>query len=64
MSETIEKMYFLRVLKLTDQRKVIAKVMSESKKTYGNLIILMLMNYIIGFLKSIQKLVLLQFIEL
>ena len=35
MSETIEQKCIAKGVKLTDQRKIIAKVMSESKKTYG-----------------------------
>tara|TARA_B100000700_G_scaffold330742_1_gene458750 strand:+ start:2770 stop:3198 length:429 start_codon:yes stop_codon:yes gene_type:complete len=35
MSETIEQKCIAKGVKLTDQRKVIARVMSESKKTYG-----------------------------
>ena len=35
MSETIEQKCISKGIKLTDQRKVIAKVMSESKETYG-----------------------------
>ena len=35
MSETIEEKCISKGIKLTDQRKVIAKVMSESKETYG-----------------------------
>jgi len=35
MSETIEEKCLAIGLKLTDQRKVIAKVLSESKETYG-----------------------------
>ena len=34
MSETIEQKCISKGIKLTDQRKVIAKVMSESKETY------------------------------
>ena len=64
MSETIEQKCISKGIKLTDQRKVIAKVMSELRRHMGRPIILMLMNYIIGFLKSIQRSVLLRFIEL
>ena len=35
MSETIEEKCIAKGVKLTDQRKVIAKVMAESKETYG-----------------------------
>ena len=35
MSETIEDKCISKGIKLTDQRKVIARVMSESKQTYG-----------------------------
>jgi len=35
MSDSIEEKCILRGIKLTDQRKVIAKVMSESKENYG-----------------------------
>ena len=35
MNETIEQKCILKGVKLTEQRKIIAKVMSESKKTYG-----------------------------
>ena len=35
MSETIEDKCIAKGVKLTDQRKVIAKVMAESKETYG-----------------------------
>ena len=35
MSETIEQKCLSKGLKLTDQRKVIAKVISNSKETYG-----------------------------
>ena len=35
MQETIEQKCVSKGIKLTDQRKVIAKVMSESKETYG-----------------------------
>jgi len=35
MSENIEKKCIAKGVKLTEQRKVIAKVMSESKETYG-----------------------------
>tara|TARA_A100001011_G_scaffold380922_1_gene448817 strand:+ start:247 stop:675 length:429 start_codon:yes stop_codon:yes gene_type:complete len=35
MSETIEQKCVAKGVKLTDQRKVIARVMSESKKNYG-----------------------------
>ena len=35
MSQSIEKKCIAKGVKLTEQRKVIAKVMSESKETYG-----------------------------
>ena len=35
MSENIEQKCLAKGVKLTDQRKIIAKVMSESKETYG-----------------------------
>ena len=35
MSDTIEDKCITKGIKLTDQRKVIARVMSESKETYG-----------------------------
>ena len=35
MNESIVQKCLLKGVKLTDQRKIIAKVMSESKKTYG-----------------------------
>ena len=35
MSDTIEDKCKAKGIKLTDQRKVIARVMSESKETYG-----------------------------
>ena len=35
MSETIEQQCLEKGLKLTDQRRIIAKVLSESKETYG-----------------------------
>ena len=35
MSENIEKKCIAKGVKLTEQRKVIARVMSESKETYG-----------------------------
>ena len=35
MSETIEQQCLAKGVKLTDQRRIIAKVLSESKKTYG-----------------------------
>ena len=35
MSETIEQKCLDKGVKLTDQRKVIAKVISESKEAYG-----------------------------
>ena len=41
MSQSIEKKCIAKGVKLTEQRKVIARVMSESKETYGESIILM-----------------------
>ena len=35
MSETIEQICLKKGVKLTDQRRTIARVISESKKTYG-----------------------------
>ena len=35
MTESIEQKCIAKGVKLTDQRKIIAKVMSESKETYG-----------------------------
>ena len=35
MSETIEQKCLSKGVKLTDQRKIIAKVLSESKEVYG-----------------------------
>ena len=35
MTETIEERCIKKGVKLTDQRKVIAKILSESKVTYG-----------------------------
>ena len=35
MSETIEQKCLSKGVKLTDQRRIIAKVISESKETYG-----------------------------
>ena len=35
MSETIEQICQKKGVKLTDQRKIIAKVLSESKEVYG-----------------------------
>ena len=35
MNETIEEKCISKGVKLTEQRKIIARVMSESKKTYG-----------------------------
>jgi len=36
MSETIEQKCIAKGVKLTDQRKVIARVLSEAKETYGD----------------------------
>ena len=38
MSETIEQICLKKGVKLTDQRKIIAKVLSESKEVYGCLL--------------------------
>ena len=35
MTETIEKKCLSKGVKLTDQRKVIVKILSESKEAYG-----------------------------
>ena len=35
MSETIEKKCIEKGVKLTEQRRIIARVISESKETYG-----------------------------
>ncbi len=35
MTETIEQRCIDKGVKLTEQRKVIAKILSESKETYG-----------------------------
>jgi len=51
MLETIEEKCQKNGVKLTDQRRIIARVISESKKHMENLTILMLMSYIIEFLK-------------
>ena len=50
MSETIEQKCLAKGVKLTDQRKIIAQVMSES-----TMIILMLMNFTIEFQRLIIK---------
>ena len=55
MKDKIEQQFQKKGLKLTDQRRTIAKVILESKEAYGSLIIRMLMNYIIEFLKLTQK---------
>ena len=36
MSETIEQKCLSKGVKLTDQRRIIAKIISESKKEYGD----------------------------
>ena len=65
MSETIEQKCQSQGVKLTDQRRIIAKVISESKKKpMVNLIIRMLMSCIIEFQKLILKLASQQYIEL
>ena len=52
MSDTIEQKCFEKGVKLTDQRKTIARVISESKETYGESpIIQMLTNCIREFPK-------------
>ena len=64
MSDTIEQKCLAKGVKLTDQRKTIARVVSESKKIMESRIIQMLMNSIKGYLKLIPKSVLPQFTEL
>ena len=55
MTDTIEQKCVEKGVKLTDQRKTIARVISESKKITESQITLMLMNYTKEFLKLIQK---------
>ena len=55
MEKSIEKRCLEKGVKLTEQRKVIARVISESKKLTESLIILMLTNFILEFQKLIQK---------
>ncbi len=55
MSDTIEQKCLSKGVKLTDQRRIIAKVISESKLNMVSLIIQMLTNYIIEFQKLILK---------
>ena len=57
MTETIEQKCIAKGVKLTEQRRLIAKVMSEL------MIILMLMSYIQEYQKLTQKLALLQYTE-
>ena len=63
MSETIEEKCLSKGVKLTDQRKVIAQVYLNPKKPMGSQITLMQMDYTIGYLKLILKLVLQLFTE-
>ena len=49
MTDTIEQICQKKGVKLTDQRKIIARVLSESKEIYGESITLMLMNCIKEF---------------
>ena len=58
MSNAIEEKCKKKGVRLTDQRRVIAKVMSESDNHP------VLMNYIKKLISMILKLALLQFIEL
>ena len=51
MSETIEKKCIEKGVKLTEQRRIIARVISESKEHTVSPIIPMLMNYIVEYLK-------------
>ena len=55
MIETIEEICQKKGVKLTDQRKIIAKVLSESKEVMVSQIILMLMSYTKECLNLIQK---------
>ena len=41
MSESLEQICLSKGVKLTDQRRIILKVLSESKERYGESIILM-----------------------
>ena len=45
MSENIEQKCIDKGVKLTDQRRIIVKVLSESKKTYINRINQILFNF-------------------
>jgi len=64
MSETIEQICQQKGVKLTDQRKIIAKVLSESKEVYGESDHPDVDELYKEFLSWIQKLVLQQFIGL
>ena len=55
MEKSIEKRCLEKGVKLTEQRKVIARVISESKQTYGESDHPMLTNFILEFQKLIQN---------
>ena len=55
MTNSIESKCLAKGVKLTDQRKTIARVISESKKNYGESDHQMLMNYIKEFHQLILK---------
>ena len=55
MSDTIEQKCVEKGVKLTDQRKTIARVISESKKIMESQIILTWMNYTKEFQKLIPR---------
>ena len=55
MSDTIEQKCLAKGVKLTDQRKTIARVVSESKKIMESQITQMLMSFIKEYLKLILK---------
>ena len=55
MTETIEEQCLIKGVKLTEQRKIIARVIQIQKKNMANQIILTLMNFTIVFQKLIQK---------
>ena len=59
----IEEKCKLKGVRLTDQRKIIAQVMSDSKQKYGTRITQMLMNCIKELQKLMTRLVSQQFIE-
>ena len=63
MSETIEQICQKKGVKLTDQRKIIAKVLSESKEVYGESDHPDVDELYKRVSNLIQKLVLLLFIE-